>query len=413
MARKKKQEPAVHIVLDTNSLYTGRMDKLLSEEASDFVRTEVASLDVDSHVLVPHVVISERRRQMIAEAQKIYPQVAKLEKLLGQSFVNHDLILSRISAIIDDEIASHNIQVLNVDYTRVDWDKLVDNALFRQAPFSADVSDKGFKDAVILEAICQLSSKLPPEQEKAILCVVCNDERLIEGINARLPDGHAVQICRTFGDLTTVLSAVRSNISQEVADAFVAQADILFAKSGADSLQEKWEVRAFATGRSKSVLAKEYDLVVGGILHAKTALTEKVRTKIRFRTVVALAVTAKHYETKTILPQNQLQSGIAVGQPWADSATLAAQQATNALSASVAGFTPNVTNALYGITAGDRIYQAPPAQQLFLNLHEGTWSIVVDWTATVSASTDLTDIELSQISAGKFDWSKFESRPLT
>ncbi len=390
--RKKKAEPAVHVVLDTNSLISERIDKLLSIAASNFIKTNIGSLDVAFQVHIPYVVVSERRRQMISESEKLYPNVQKIEKLLGQNFINSDLIKDRINSVIDREISDHDLSVLNADYTKVDWNRVVDAALFREAPFSADTSDKGFKDAIILECVDQLHEKIAQNPEKALLCVVSNDTRLKEGIESRIVDSRNLHICPTFDDLTTVLTAVRSNISQEIADSFVTKADLLFNSNEEKSLVVVWKIRDYAVKNAKN-LVPGYELVIGGILGSKTSFTKKDKTKISFRTVVQIGITARKYTSKTV-PYAAPIALNTFATPGVQGSQMTAADLfayNNALAAAAAATSASSTPLNIMGSLNSDIYGQKTVTQTFLTTHEGSWAIIVDWSATVTASAEIED----------------------
>lgn len=418
-AKKSKQEPAVHVVFDTNCLYTGRIDKLFSEESSAFIKQEIMTLDVDHFIYVPYVVRSERKRQMHAEAGKLYPSVNKLERLLGQTFVNDELISSRIEKVINTELEDHKVSVLHAEYTSVDWSKLVDAALFRHAPFDQTTSDKGFKDAVILETICQLHATLPHAAEKALLCIVCNDERLQEALQARLGGAADVQVCSGLGELTTALSAVRSAVSQEVADQYVTQAENLFSESP-KSLRDSWGIRDTANKTASTSLAG-YTVTIGSPRKSKTAFTKKNRTKIHFRTIVPFNITASHYVTEEIqtavAPNKGLLSGGTWGQvnprlmtgnvndlesAWSSLGNFGNSDSNAA--ASSAATTPNLglSAASYGIAPQNAL----ATTQIITSIETftGVWNVAVDWSATVNPSGELVDPLFEEATATKAEW---------
>jgi hypothetical protein len=77
-----KTKVAVHVVVDTNSLFTEAADKLLATEISDLISSSSANLELNVRWHLPWIVKAERQYQMLLRANRLIPHLQKVEKLL-------------------------------------------------------------------------------------------------------------------------------------------------------------------------------------------------------------------------------------------------------------------------------------------------------------------------------------------
>src|SRR5260370_6608863 len=147
--------PEVHIILDTNCLYTEAEDKLLNQDISQYIK---GSADRKLKWYIPTIVKMERHFQMAEKAQKLLPNIRKLERVLGQSYgITEETVVAAISTLINRHISEHGLIEITFDPRTVDWLTLVERAASRQAPFERnDKTEKGFRDAILLEIFWQL-----------------------------------------------------------------------------------------------------------------------------------------------------------------------------------------------------------------------------------------------------------------
>lgn len=157
MAVKKK--PELKVVFDTNVLWTGSASDLLKQEVSELIEANSQHSDLAISWYLPEIVRHERQFQMLTQSLELLPSIQKLERLLGHNLnINEGIIKQRVNEAIESQITKLGINVIRLDTARVEWRDLILNAAYRRPPFSQGPKEKGFRDALVVEAFLQLVS---------------------------------------------------------------------------------------------------------------------------------------------------------------------------------------------------------------------------------------------------------------
>ena len=213
----KPNPVAVHIVLETSCLFTEAADKLVREELSAFILSTLENKEFNVTWHLPDIARAERKHQMTLRAQRFIPQLAKVENLLGYSFgISKETLDERVEAAIAREIQRHKLQVRKLDVSKVDWEDLISRSVQRLPPFDPGEKEKGFRDAVVVETFSQLIENLPKSPQSCRIILMSGDQLLIEA--ARKKTGARTNVAFT-GDqeeVTTMLNALASALTQEM-----------------------------------------------------------------------------------------------------------------------------------------------------------------------------------------------------
>jgi len=218
----KNQPPTIQVVLDTNCLFTEAADRLVSNEISSFILNDSPQLGLKITWLIPSVVRSERKYQMMERGRKLLPALTKIENLLGHALgINEDVLVSRVDEAIKRQMDQHQIQELDLATDKIDWRQIIHSATDRLPPFDASEKEKGFRDALILEAFSQLAEVVPKSSTSARLIMLSSDKLLQTATQTRFKDRSNVLIANSLDELRTMLNAVASQLSQEAIDAIL------------------------------------------------------------------------------------------------------------------------------------------------------------------------------------------------
>jgi hypothetical protein len=158
MAKKRLKPPHVelNIVLDTNALYNGSANYFLKREVADLVKSQSAP-DLTLKWIVPEIVRHERQFQMTGRALGMLPTIERLERLLGHNLnITKDILEVRVREAVDKQVADFGLLVCPLDVPNVDWQRLMMDAAYRKPPFQPGETEKGFRDAVILETFVEV-----------------------------------------------------------------------------------------------------------------------------------------------------------------------------------------------------------------------------------------------------------------
>ncbi|MGE0700754.1 MAG: hypothetical protein AB7O57_16765, partial [Hyphomicrobiaceae bacterium] len=112
----------VHVVLDTNALFTEAAEKLLSVGIGDFILASRKDLVVDVRWYLPSIVKSERQYQMIERANRLLGHVQKVEALLGHKLnITEEGLAESVESAIKKQIELHELKEVPLDPSQVDW----------------------------------------------------------------------------------------------------------------------------------------------------------------------------------------------------------------------------------------------------------------------------------------------------
>lgn len=299
--------PQLHVVFDTNVLFTEAEDKLLNNRVSEFLLSDVNKLGIPLTWHLPSIVKSERRRQMIERGSQILRPLNKLEALLGISIgVTPQFLSTKVDEVIDREMSRHKMQGLEIDTAAVDWSEIIRLAVEKEPPFSPS-SEKGFKDALVLETFAQLVEKLPKSPSSCRVAFICADELLRDTAKRRTSGRNNVRVVESLDDLQTIINAIASDIPQEAIEKIIAKAKLLFYTPGSGkSLYGKWEiakkVQTLSTYRTAALrddrIASKATFIGATAFIKKEGQTLNLVTEIRSEFIVsepynALAATTK------------------------------------------------------------------------------------------------------------------------
>ncbi len=315
MAKSKNPPPpAVHVVLDTNVLFTELEDKLLCKEISDLILNDTSALGIDISWHIPDVVRQERRSQMFERAIKLLIPLGKLENLLGHKLnMTPDIVANRVDDAISRQISSHKLHILQVDPNEVDWHDLISRAASREPPFSANGSEKGFKDSIVVESFFQLSSRQPKSNCRVIL--LSSDELVANAVDARVARTTNAGLAKDIGALKTILNAIASHLSDEAVAKILPRANSLIFTKAEDksALWFKWELfsklQIDGIHISKVVYEKGFKTKHRTIDGLQTNFEKKEGQRVYFQTKVTARVEAT--KDQTITNQTSLIDAIA------------------------------------------------------------------------------------------------------
>lgn len=305
----------VHIVLDTSCLFTDAADKLIREELSEFILSTIGRKEIDVTWHLPSMTRDERKHQMLIRAERLIPQLEKVERLLGHKFgITQETLEQRVEAVISREVARHNLKLRSLDTSDVDWDDLISRSVQRRPPFDPGEKEKGFRDAVVLETFRQIIADLP-KNAKSCRIVLMSDDKLMGEAARELANGHSnVAYTGDLEEIQTILNALASELTQEVVDKVLPAASALFWAKGdqttlyaREKIPEKIlsqfekELEALPSGFTRSVTKQ--------VLIRAPAFLSKANQRLTFSSRVTFEVEA----TKTVWRPPPATGGILAG----------------------------------------------------------------------------------------------------
>lgn len=214
--RRRRKPPLLRVVFDTNQLYTGSASDLLRAAVRKLIETASVHRDVKIEWFVPEMVRWEREHQMISAATQLLPSLQKLERILGHQLgITADTLVERIKSAIEKQISELGLKMISLRIEAVDWRAILLGSAFRRAPFEDGETEKGFRDAIILECVSQLIAESPKNPSACRIAVVTQDKRLIEALEVRTESASNVRMLASTEELEGLINTLVSNVTEE------------------------------------------------------------------------------------------------------------------------------------------------------------------------------------------------------
>lgn len=240
---ERAQPPHFHVAFDTNSLFVEAENKLIKAPLSELIleRIKIGVPRISWHLL--DIVRAERHYQMMLVAQKLEMQANRVGKLLGKDFgITKRGLEKGIDSVIDQEVKRHSLEVRHLDVSSVDWVSLIKQSTTRTPPFEEGKSEKGFRDAMVLETFAQLVADKSDSKAQTFV-LLTNDKRLKDALTERMRGKENVSAVDDVPTLLSMLNAFASHISEQELEGLLERAHQLFYCEGDnDSLFYKWEL---------------------------------------------------------------------------------------------------------------------------------------------------------------------------
>jgi hypothetical protein len=242
---RKRKPPELKVVFDTSAVYTGSASDLVREEAAELIRANSHHADLAIRWYLPSIVVNERQFQMVARGQELLLSVEKLERLLGHNLnITREIMEQRVKDAIERERQALRLEIGKVDTRRVDWDRLIADAVLRRPPFEPGENEKGFRDALIVETFLQIVSESPATPKVCRIALVTGDSLLSEAVKSRSFGSENVRIVGSLGELKGLINTLVSAISEEFVAEIQGEAEkYFFEKDNKETLYYKKEIR--------------------------------------------------------------------------------------------------------------------------------------------------------------------------
>jgi PIN domain-containing protein len=234
LARSKApRKSQLRVVFDTNALY---VTPTSLGSTSDLLRNEIANLieeskypDLDILWYLPEVVRHERQYQMQTEALKLRGAITRIEKLLGHNLALTDkTLLDHVKAKIDEKEKELGLHEIKIDHAAIDWEALIQAALYRKPPFQAGEKEKGFRDALVAESFAQLLAASPRTPQSCRVVLITSDGLLGEAVEKRVAGHSNASVLAGVEELKGLINTLISNVSEDFIDQLKPKASRFF-----------------------------------------------------------------------------------------------------------------------------------------------------------------------------------------
>jgi hypothetical protein len=246
MAKRKKAKPKLLVVFDTSMLFSQVAHDLVCSEVKTFINANMTHPDLSIQWYFPRIVIDERRYQMRNKAIELLPSITKLETLLGHNLnITENILADRVNDAIEKQLGELQISKLDIDTTKVDWNKLIERAVNRHPPFEPGEKEKGFRDSLIAESFLQLVQQSPTTPSVCRLAIITSDNLLSKYITESTKNANNVRVLPSISDLGSLINTLVSQVTEEfVAEIKDKARKLFFEKENPSSLYNKENITA-------------------------------------------------------------------------------------------------------------------------------------------------------------------------
>jgi hypothetical protein len=385
----------LNVVFDTSTLYTKRVDDLVSAAVADVIKTNSAHADIEIIWTIPQMVVDERENQMLEMAKTYVVALNKIERLLGTNWgVTEENLALHVDKAVRRRMDELGLCRQQLDAQRVEWKDIAKRAAQRLPPFEKGDAEKGFKDAVIAETFVQLAKDwiAADSRNKAIL--IAKDGLLKEWVTSQLPAGTRVRVLDLPG-LQSEINILGSSVDEAFAAELVADAEKLFYIPGDKST---FFFAGSVTGKiSEKYLQRINWLPEGGQKNAikgvrvhPPVFLEKTSRRVKFSTKVTYSMETLVYPRVDADGNSQSPGLFGLGATGANngpSQLLLAQ-------AREASLSPDM-----------RIFSQIKNSELESSVHKGAIEFNVIWDASLLRSKRLSTPELLDTEVQSDTWS--------
>lgn len=177
--RRKSRAAELKVLFDTSALYTGSASDLVSYAVAQVIKENSGHPDLRVTWYIPHMVVHERQFQMRTKGADLLQSLPKLEQLLGHSLnISNHTIENSVAERIANQLRDLNIVQFALDTGKIDWSRLISDAAYRNPPFKKGDTEKGFRDAVIVEEFLQIVASSPTSPSICRIALVTADDLL-------------------------------------------------------------------------------------------------------------------------------------------------------------------------------------------------------------------------------------------
>lgn len=194
-------------------------------------------------------------------ALQLLPPLNKLEKLLGHGLgISEPILKQRVSDAISKHLTTLNLNVVEIEPTKVDWSRIIHNSAYRLPPFEHGEKEKGFRDAMIIESLRQLIDQSPVTPSVCRIVLVTEDKLLRQAAEEIASGVQNVRIVQDLEELKGLINTLVSEVGEDFISELTPKAQaIFFIKEDKSTLYYKDEIRKKINDQFSAELASMPD----------------------------------------------------------------------------------------------------------------------------------------------------------
>jgi hypothetical protein len=230
--RIKPLDLAAAVVWDSNPLFTENETELVSSESSADLQ-EIQAID-GAQLIIPRVVAGEILFRKDWGLAALRNDAARKLKAIGElvageqpSIADKKRLRLQLQRRFINWCTENSIKLWRVPFDKINWRHLTALAVSRLPPFSPfepkGKSEKGFRDALVLETLCDICESVSPTRT----IFICGDKLLGEAAFARL-GSKQLSVYKSTAEYLSYVKLQRQNFVDETIKLVIEEATSLF-----------------------------------------------------------------------------------------------------------------------------------------------------------------------------------------
>jgi hypothetical protein len=205
----------LRVVFDTNALHTQMPGDLVNNATREIIVQNSNYPDLQVKWYLPSVVRLERHYQMRGKAEQWLVNFQKMDSILGYGIsLKPEQIPAKIDAAIEQQMRNLKLAVLPLDAKRVDWERVMHDSALRHPPFQVGETEKGFRDAMIVEAFLQLVEDSPRNASSCRIALISGDELVGLAVEARIQHVANAEVLSSLEELRNLINTLVSTVDE-------------------------------------------------------------------------------------------------------------------------------------------------------------------------------------------------------
>jgi PIN domain len=225
---KLQKNPELHVFLESSLSYSRDNRQLLSNPLAKAIKS-LAPSHVPLRWHLPSIVKDERRYQMTQNARELIPAARKLHSILGSKIeITDEQIKSAVDGHIQRAISELGLIDAALQADQVDLNGLIAKSVAREPPFEQGETEKGFRDAIILESVLQNADRLMRADPTSRIVFLTNDKVLSEAFRQKTAGNERFLLVSSLEDMISHINAIPADLLDEDIQVIVKDAAKLF-----------------------------------------------------------------------------------------------------------------------------------------------------------------------------------------
>lgn len=231
---QKENPPKFLIVPDTNILWYEDKSYAVNPLFEQFINDNksLASLELIIPDMVKQELLFQQTTSALKALEKINENVSLISQITRSQHklsITRDQIKKQIESKFDSWISLNKASVAKTPYEIIDLNKVCYKAVWHLPPFTFDPknndNEKGFRDAIILETVIDLSNK---KKSDCVLVFLCNDVLLKKTALEIIKKDKTFLCYETLPDFGSYLRLTKEKLTNEFIEAISARAERKF-----------------------------------------------------------------------------------------------------------------------------------------------------------------------------------------